>query len=979
MQQTPIDVLVDGVRTSTHTGARLVDVLTDVDPDFPHVCYHPALGPIRTCDTCLVEVDGELVRSCDTVASEGQTVVTASALATSARREAMDRILGNHELYCTLCDNNNGSCEVKGTSEALGIEHQRYPFTKKGFEVDNSSPFYRYDADQCIGCGRCVEACQNLQVNETLTIDWESPQPRVQWDGGKSIDESSCVSCGHCVTVCPCNALMENTMIGEAGVFSGLPESVKRSGIELVKHLEPITGYSPVFALSTVESNIRNASIERTKTVCTYCGVGCSFEVWTKGRDILKIEPKIEAPANGISTCVKGKFSWGHINSDSRLTTPLVRDGETFKPVSWDEALSLIATRFRELQAAHGDDALAFIGSSKCTNEEAYLTQKLARAVFHTNNIDNCSRYCQAPATQGLWRTVGYGGDSGSISDIAAADLVLVIGANAAENHPVLATRVKRAQKLNGQTLIVADLRKHELARRADVFFRPSPGSDLVWLQAVAKYILDNDLHDASFLAERVNNVDAFVQSLSDYTLEYASEHTGLSVEVLTDVAERIARAGSVCALWGMGVTQHHGGSNTSTAISNLLLVTGNYGRTGTGAYPLRGHNNVQGASDFGCVNTFLPGYQAVSDSAVRAKFEAAWGAPLSDVKGLDNHGMVEAIHDGSLKGMMVIGEEMSLVDANANYVQDALTKLDFLVVQDIFMSRTAAFADVILPGAPSLEKSGTFTSTERRIQQLYQALDPLGDSRADWVILCELAKRLGHAWDYVHPSEIMDEAAALTPLIAGVTYDRLNDFGSQQWPVAADGTDEPLLYTERFHFDDGKARLYPVDWLPLTDVVDDEYDLHLNNGRVLEHFHVTNQTQHTAGAMQKVPDTFVELCPELAQERDVQEGDWVRLVSRRGRVRVRVVVTDRVHRNELYMPMNSTDHAINQLTSSVVDPDSGTPAYKECAVKLEKLGKRGPPVLGKNNWRNHTATPQTGVEVERKWARPDYLFPGAK
>lgn len=978
MAEPTSSVHIDGDEVSAPADALLVDVLTERDADFPHVCYHKALGPIRTCDTCLVEVDGKLVRSCDTRVGDCGTVVTTSATAVAARREGMDRILGNHELYCTLCDNNNGDCTVKRTAEAMEVEHPRYAYQKKGFDKDYSSPFYRYDPDQCIRCGRCVEACQTLQVNETLTIDWESPVPRVQWDGGKSIDESSCVSCGHCVTVCPCNALMETSMLGEASLFSDLPDEVKDPSIELVKHIEPLTGFGPVFALSSVESAMRDASIKRTKTVCTYCGVGCSFDVWTKGRKILKIDPQLEAPANSISTCVKGKFGWGHINSEERLTTPLVRDGDRFREATWDEALQRVADGLRGIQRAHGDDAVAFIGSSKCTNEEAYLTQKLARAVFHTNNIDNCSRYCQAPATQGLWRTVGYGGDSGSITDIGAADLVLVVGANAAENHPVLATRVKRTHKRGESTLIVADIRKHELAERADVFLRPNPGTDLVWMQAMSKFILDEGLADEAFLAEWVNGLDAYRESLATFTMDYAAEQTGIAREVLEDTARRIAAAERVCALWAMGVTQHHGGSNTSTAISNLLLVTGNYRREGTGAYPLRGHNNVQGASDMGCINTFFPGYQKVDDDAVRQRFEQVWGVPLSKVKGLDNHGMIEAIHEGSLRAMLVVGEEMSLVDANANYVQAALEKLDFLVVQDIFMSNTARYADVVLPGAASLEKTGTFTNTERRIQRLYQALDPMPGARADWVVLCELAKRCGHDWDYAHPSEIMDEAASLTPLIAGVRYDRLEGYDSLQWPVAADGTDTPLLYTERFHFDDGKARLYPVPWLPLTDQLDGEYDLHLNNGRLLEHFHTGNLTRRTAGLVHKVPDSFVEVSPELAAERELSEGDVVRLHSRRGVVKVTVVVTDRVRGRELYMPMNSPDSAVNRLTTSVIDPDSGTPAYKECAVRLEKLGERRCSPVGRSNPRTHQRTPQSGVEVERKWARSDYTMPPA-
>ena len=351
-----------------------------------------------------------------------------------------------------------------------------------------SNPFYRYDPDQCILCGRCVEACQTLQVNETLSIRWEDEHPRVLWDGGAPIGESSCVSCGHCISVCPCNALMERSMLGEAGYMTSLSKPALSGMIDVVKGIEPEMGYGAILQVSEIESRIK-----KTKTVCTYCGVGCSFDVWTKDRHILKVEPA-EGAANGVSTCIKGKFGWGHINSQDRLNKPLIRDGSGFREASWDEALSLVARRLSEIKAATGPDSLAFISSSKCTNEEIYLMQKLARAVIGTNNMDNCSRYCQAPATMGLFRTVGYGGDAGSITDIGHAGLVLIIGSNTAESHPVLATRVKRAHKMHGQKLIVADLREHEMAARADVFFRPRPGTDLIWLSAVTKYIFDNGL-----------------------------------------------------------------------------------------------------------------------------------------------------------------------------------------------------------------------------------------------------------------------------------------------------------------------------------------------------------------------------------------------------------------------------------------------------------------------------------------------------
>lgn len=978
MKELPHTVSVDGVVQQGSPDELLIEVINRAGVQLPQVCYHPQLGPIQTCDTCMVEVDGELVRACGTKVSPGTNVTTSSALVKEAQREAFDRILSNHLLYCTVCDNSNGNCTVHNTTKLLAVEHQNIPFRPKPYAIDNTNPFYRYDPNQCILCGRCVEACQNLEVNETLSINWEDPHPRVLWDGGSTIGESSCVSCGHCVTVCPCNALMETSMLGHAGFFTRLPKPALDGMIELVKGVEPETGFDAIMRVSDAEEVMRESRIRRTKTVCTYCGVGCSFDVWSKDRHILKIEP-FEGPVNGISTCIKGKFAWDHINSEDRLTKPLIRENGAFREASWEEALSLVGRRLNEIKATYGPDSIGLISSSKCTNEESFLMQKLARAVVGTNNIDNCSRYCQSPATAGLFRTVGYGGDSGSFTDIASADLVIIVGSNTAESHPVLATRIKRAQKLHGLKVIVSDLRENEMARRADLYFHPEPGTDLIWLSAVTRYLIDNGFAKTDFINRWVNGFDGYRKSLEPFTLEFAAERCRLPIETLRQVAHMIADAEKVCMCWAMGVTQHSMGSDTSTAISNLLLITGNYMRPGTGAYPLRGHNNVQGASDNGSMPNFLPGYQPVDDPEVRARFEAYWKVTLPGLIGLDNHQMVETIYAGKMKAMYIIGEEMSIVDSNANYVDGAFAQLDFLVVQEVFFGDVCRFADVVLPAAPSLEKEGTFTSSERRIQRLYQVFEPLDGCRPDWQIIRDVANHMGANWNYQHPSEVMDEIAALTPMFAGVSYERLEGYKSLQWPVAPDGTDQPLLYTKEFFFPDGKARLFPTQWHEPPEQPDAEFDLHVNNGRLLEHFHSGSLTYRTGGIAAKTPDTFVEVSPELAEERNLTTGSWVQLVSRYGKIRVRAVVTDRVRGKELYVPMNSVQNAINRLTSSNTDPVTHTPAFKEVAVKMRVLGEVGESPLPRTNSRWGHPTPQHGVEVERKWQRDDYHLPGPK
>jgi formate dehydrogenase major subunit len=975
---------IDGIQVPGHAGGLLIDLLNErtavkAQKAIPQVCYVPQMGPIESCDTCIVKVNGELVRACATKVVAGMKVETAGEAVDIAQREAFDRILQNHMLYCTVCDNNNGNCTIHNATAELDVKHQSRHYMPKPYEKDMSNPFYRYDPDQCILCGRCVEACQNVQVNETLTINWESEHPRVLWDGGHEIDGSSCVSCGHCVTVCPCNALMEKSMLGEAGYLTDIPQDALNDMIDAVKGIEPPIGYGPILALSEMEAEMRDKRTKRTKTVCTYCAVGCTFEVWTRDRHILKIEPT-HGPANGISTCVKGKFAWGHINSDDRLTKPLLRDGESFREIEWEEALDIIEHTFKRIRAEHGPDALAFIASSKCTNEESFLMQKLARAVIGTNNVDNCARYCQNPATMGLQRTVGYGGDSGSISDIEKAGLVIIVGANPAENHPVLATRVKRSHKHRGQRLIVADLRKNEMAERADIFFQPNPSTDAVWLSAIAKCLIDSDLANMQFVNKWVNHFDEYKKSLEPFTLEYAEKITGVPAKTLTTVAHEIAAANGTCILFAMGLTQHCGGSDTATALSNLLLVTGNYMRPGAGAYPLRGHNNVQGASDFGSMPNVFSGYQKVDDPDIRAKFEADWGVTLPTTVGLDNHEMIRAIQDGTLKSLYIKGEDTITSDANAGDVGDALSVCEFLIVQDINFSETCRYADLVLPAVTSLEREGTFTSTERRIQRMYKAMEPIGESKADWEIIQLIANRMGANWSYKHPSDVMDEVARLTPLFAGVSYDRLEGFNSLQWPVHADGTDSPLLFTEKFPFPDGKARFYPIEYLPPCEEVNESFDLHLNNGRLLEHFQQGSMTDRTPGIKAMSPTTFLEISPELATERGITTGRHVQLTSPYGTVRVQVVVTDRVQGKQLYMPINSVVEPVNRLTSSHTDRNTHTPAYKETIVLMTLLPERGKgdkSPIPRNNFRNGNRTPQPGLEIERKWARADYHLPG--
>ena len=966
-----LTVMINDKLYSANPGETIIDVLKRNNIYVPHVCLNEGLVPIESCDTCLVRVNGKLMRACSTRVEDGMTITTNDDKSKRARKEAISRILRYHKLYCTVCENNNGDCVLHEAVIKEKVFHQKY--VEKPYSLDDSGPFYVYDPAQCILCGRCVEACQDFAVNEVIWIDWNLNPPRVVWDQGNPIGNSSCVNCGTCVTVCPVNALMEKGMLGEAGLFTWINPELKKKTIEAVGKVED--NFSLLMTVSELESKARQSQIKKTKTVCTYCGVGCSFEVWTKGRKILKVEPKPESPANGILTCVKGKFGWDFVNSPDRITKPLIREGDHFREASWDEAMQLIARKFKEIKERYGPDSLGFIASDKMTNEEAYLLQKLARAVVGTNNVDNSSRYCQSPATVGLWRTVGIGGDSGTIRDIENADLILIVGHNTTESHPVVGSKVKRAQKIRGAKIAVIDVRKHEMAERANLFIRPKPGTDAAVLAGVAKYIIDQDWVDHEFL-KRVNGFEEFKETIKGFTLDYVESVSGVPREQIIKLAEMIHQAKGVAVLWGMGVTQHLGGADTSTIISDLLLLTGNYGRPGTGAFPMRGHNNVQGVSDFGCLPNYMVGYQKMEES-VMSKFEDSWRTTLNRKPGLQIPQMIEGVLEGKIHALYVVGEDTVMVDCGTPLTRKALENVDFLVVQDMFMTETAKLADVILPAAASLEKDGTFVNTERRIQRIYKAMDPLGESKPDWEIIQMIANAMGANWNYHHPSEIMDEIARLTPIFAGVSYSRLEGFNSLVWPVNEDGTDTPLLYVNSFATPDGKAILYPLEWKPRP-LKDEVHSIVVNTGRVLEHFHGGTMTGRVEGLRRKFPETFVEISKELAERYSIKNGDLVLVKSKfGGEIKARALVSERVSGEEVFIPLFASEPSkgVNNLTGQEFDKASGTPGYKDTPVVIEKISSGEGTPLPRDNWRFHVQERkrQIGIEVTKKWMREEF------
>lgn len=964
-------VTVDGKILEAKEGETILELLLRNNIHIPYICYSPALGALESCETCLVEVNNRLIRACSSKVKEGMEIHTSSRLAIEGRRKAMNRILKDHKLYCTLCDKST-ICNLRFWVREMEINSQEYK--SKNYPIDDSNPFYVYDPNQCILCGRCVEACQDVVVNEVIRIDWNLNPPRVVWDNNAPINQSSCVSCGTCVNVCPVNALIEKSLIGNAGYFTGLNPKIKAILIDSLKEIEKsLDGFEIFSEISEIESRLRKNLIRRTKTVCMYCGVGCSFEVWTKGSKVIKVQPSLKSPANGIATCIKGKFGWDFINDPERLTKPLIKEGGKFREASWEEAINYIVMKIKEIKEKYGPDAIGIIANCTGSNEEAYLAQKLARAVIGTNNVDNCARYCQAPATVGLFRTVGIGADSGTIEDIYNADLVVIIGSNTAESHPVIAGKIKRAKKLRGQKMIVIDLRMHEMAKRADLFIRPNPGTDLVLINAVAKYIVDKGWHDEKFIKERTIGFEKYLESLSNYDLEYAEKITGVPKEKIIKMAKMIHESKNTCFLFAMGITQHQSGSETSTAISNLALLTGNYGRPNCGVYPLRGHANVQGASDFGALPSYLPGYERVEDEEVRAKYEKAWGVKLPESKGLTSTEMVDAILEGKLRAMLIFGEDKVHADSNKEKVKKALQMLDLLVVVEIFMTETAKLAHVVLPAASVLEKDGTFVNTERRVQRFYKAIDPPGECKPEWMIIQEIANALGANWNYKHPSEIMAEVASLCPVFAGVNYERLEGYKSLLWPVSKEGKDTPYLYSEKFNFFDGKARFYPTKFYePLE--TNDEYDLYLNNGRMLEHFHWGNVSYRSAGLAEKVPEVFVEISPNTAKIKGLKDGDIVRITSKIGSIKAKVLITDRVEDGHLFLAIHDRkETTINTLTTDYRDASTKTPAYKELPVKIEKISEGKGKPLPLTNPRFYQGISQIGIKIEEKYKRPEY------
>ena len=894
--RTPADrqLTVDGSKVTVAAGASVLDAVLAAGVALPHLCKDPDGPVLGACRTCLVEVEG--VRgtpaSCSLPVSEGMVVRTQTPEVQALRHGVLELTLAMR----------SGAGSVSGSNALLDAarDHRADPARWEARAVthrDETNPFYVFDAGDCILCGRCVSACNDLQHIGAIGILGTGKQARIASFNGEPLGESTCTSCGSCVAACPTDAL-----------------TPKRAG----------------------------ATVRAVSTVCPYCGVGCGITVSADAEDrLIRVDDDPENLSSRGLLCVKGRFGTAFVNHPDRLTTPLIRRAGRLEPASWDEALDLVAEKFAEHRGAFG----AF-SSAKASNEDNYLIQKFVRAIMATNNIDHCTRLCHSPSVEAMLAQLGSGATSNSYEDYEAAGCLFVVGSDPSSNHPVVASRMRRAVDEQGVRLIVLNPRRIDLCDKTDLWLRQYPGTDVTVLNAMAQVILTEGLADTAFIAQRTEGFAEWEAVVRRYTPEAAEAESGVPADLIRRAARLYARPGrgGSCLVWGMGVTQHTNGTANATSLLNLALVAGQVGRLGNGVSPLRGQNNVQGAGDAGCVPDALPGYQRYVPE-VLARFEAAWGAALPSEEGLRATDMVERIADGTVRCMYIVGENPALTDPNLSHATALLEKLDFLVVQDIFMHETAEIADVVLPAASFAEKEGTFTNSERRVQRVRQVIPPRGASRPDWEIVQELARRtaarLGiEAVGFDHPSAaaVFDEMASLTPILGGLSHARLDAEGGLQWPCpTADHPGTPRMYGESFPR--GKGKFVPVEQTAFAaEAPDERYPFILNTGRVLYHWHGGTLTRRVEGLVDSFPELRVAIHPADAARLEIADGEAITVRSRRGRLEGVAFVTDDVAPGSLFVPfVRLKESAANWLTNNVYDAVARIPEFKVSAVMVER------------------------------------------
>ena len=888
--------------------------------DIPRLCYKDGYRPDGNCRVCMVEIEGErvLAPSCCRRPTEGMKVASTSARAVTSQKLVTELLLGDMPAQGASPYTRRSELDV--WAERLDVGTPRFPQRHQP-AADLSHPAMSVNLDACIQCGRCVRACREEQVNDVIGMAWRGDHAKIVFDLDDPMGTSSCVACGECVQACPTGALMPANDVGL---------------------LEPD---------------------KRVDSACPYCGVGCLLTYNVKDEKILYVEGR-DGPSNASRLCVKGRFGFDYVHNANRLTTPMIRrEGvakttelvdpahmwDVFREATWDEALAAAADGLRRVRERHGPPGLAGFGSAKGSNEEAYLFQKLVRTAFGTNNVDHCTRLCHASSVAALLEDIGSGAVSNQVSDVALADVAIVIGANPTINHPVAATFMKNAAK-GGTKLVLMDPRRSDLARHATYFLQFRPDTDVALLNSFMHVIIAESLANEIFIRERTENYEALARNVADYTPENVAPISGVPAEAIRDVARLYATAKAAMIFWGMGISQHVHGTDNARCLISLALLTGQIGRPGTGLHPLRGQNNVQGASDVGLIPMMYPDYARVDDGDVRAKFEALWGMELDPQPGLTVTEVMDAAHAGIVRGMYIMGENPAMSDPNVEHARAGMAKLGHLVVQDIFFTESAGYADVILPASAFPEKTGTFTNTDRRVQLGRQALDPPGQARQDLWIIQEIARRLGRRWNYGGPADVFEEIRAAMPSLAGITYERLEREGSCTYPLEHEGDPgEPVIFVDAFPRAGGLGLFAPAAYSHADELPDPAYPFIFTTGRQLEHWHTGSMTRRATVLDALEPEAVVSIHPDDLATLGAAAGSAIALESRRGRV-VAFARSDRgMQRGVLFMPFAYNEAAANLLTNDAIDPFGKIPEFKFCAVKLAVADRNvSEPVLGR-------------------------------
>ncbi len=901
-----ITLNIDGVDVSVPDGSSIIHAAALAGISIPKLCATDSLEPFGSCRLCLVEIEGRrgYPASCTTPVAEGLKVHTQTSKLADIRRGTMELYISNHPLDCLTCAA-NGDCELQDMAGAVGLREVRYGYEGENHlkaEKDESNPYFTFDPSKCIVCSRCVRACEETQGTFALTIEGRGFGSKVS-AGNKNFMVSECVSCGACVQACSTATLMEKTVI-EAG---------------------------------TPEHSIT--------TTCAYCGVGCSFNAEMKGEEVVRMTPNKDGGANHGHSCVKGRFAWGYATHKDRITTPMIRKSihDAWQVVGWDEAFNYAASEIKRIMAKYGKDAMGGITSSRCTNEEVYVTQKLVRAVFGTNNVDTCARVCHSPTGYGLKQTLGESAGTQTFDSVMQSDVIMIIGANPTDGHPVFASQMKRRLR-EGAKLIIADPRAIDLVEnsphvRADYHLNLRPGTNVALISALAHVIVTEGLVKEDFVKERCE-WDSFVDwrdfvAKPENSPEALEKEMGVKPALVREAAKLFATGGNAAIYYGLGVTEHSQGSTMVMGIANLAMATGNIGREGVGVNPLRGQNNVQGSCDMGSMPHEYPGYRHVSDDATRVLFEAAWGRPLSNDPGLRIPNMLDLATEGSFKGLYCVGEDIAQSDPDTQHVTHALESMECVIVQDLFLNETAMYAHVFFPGASFLEKNGTFTNAERRISPVRRVMSPKNGFE-DWEITANLSKALGYEMNYNHASEIMDEIAALTPTFKGVSFKKLDELGSIQWPCDdKNPTGTPIMHIDEFVR--GKGKFFITQYVPTTEKVNAKYPLILTTGRILSQYNVGAQTRRTQNVAWHHEDV-VEIHPHDAEERGVNEGDWIGIKSRAGETVLHATITERVQPGVIYTTFHHPESGANVITTDNSDWATNCPEFKVTAVQVTKV-----------------------------------------